>query len=118
MINVIIQAALKKQPELAHVPLALDLATDTEQLQILKLFLTSQEMARPFAAPPDIPPDRKAALITAFERTMGDPEFLAEAQKLNLDVNPLDARKMDGLLVELYATPRQVVEKAAQAMAR
>jgi tripartite-type tricarboxylate transporter receptor subunit TctC len=118
MINVIIQAALKKQPELADVPLALDLATDSEQLQILKLFLTSQEMARPFAAPPDIPPDRKAALITAFERTMQDPEFLAEARKLNMDVNPLDARKMDGLLAELYATPRQVVEKAAQAMAK
>jgi tripartite-type tricarboxylate transporter receptor subunit TctC len=118
MINIIIQAALKKQPELAQVPLALDLTQDPEQIQILKLFLTSQEMARPFAAPPDIPPDRKAALITAFERTMQDPEFLAEAQKLNMDVNPLDARKMDGLLAELYATPRQVVEKAAQAMAK
>jgi tripartite-type tricarboxylate transporter receptor subunit TctC len=118
MINVIIQAALKKQPELAEVPLALDLTKDAEQIQILKLFLTSQEMARPFAAPPDIPPERKAALIAAFERTMQDPEFLAEAQKLNMDVNPLAASKIDGLLSELYATPRQVVEKAAQAMAK
>jgi tripartite-type tricarboxylate transporter receptor subunit TctC len=118
MINVIIQAALKKQPELAEVPLALDLTKDPEQIAILKLFLTSQEMARPFAAPPDIPLDRKAALISAFERTMQDPEFLAEAQKLNMDVNPLDSKKMDGLLAELYATPKHVVEKAAQAMAK
>ena len=41
-----------------------------------------------------------------------------EAQKLDMDVNPLDSKKMDGLLAELYATPRHVVEKAAQAMAK
>jgi len=75
-------------------------------------------MARPFAAPPGIPPDRRGALITAFERTMQDPEFLAEAQKLSMDVNPINSKKMDDLLAELYATPRHVVEKAAQAIAR
>jgi tripartite-type tricarboxylate transporter receptor subunit TctC len=117
-INIIIQAALKKQPELANVPLAIELTRDREQLSILKLFLTSQEMARPFAAPPGIPEDRKAALITAFELTMKDPEFLAEAQKLNMDVNPLGTRTIDGLLAELYATPKGVLEKAAQAIAK
>jgi tripartite-type tricarboxylate transporter receptor subunit TctC len=117
-INVIIQAALKKEPELAEVPLALDLTKDPEQIAILKLFLTSQEMARPFAAPPDIPLDRKAALIAAFERTMQDAQFLAEAQQLSMDVNPLGAKQMDGLLAELYATPRHVVEQAAQAVAK
>ena len=49
---------------------------------------------------------------------MKDPEFLAEAQKLNMDVNPLGARTIDGLLAELYATPKGVVEKAAQAIAK
>jgi tripartite-type tricarboxylate transporter receptor subunit TctC len=117
-INVVIQAALKKQPELKDVPLALDLARDDEQAQILKLFLTSQEMARPFAAPPGIPADRKAALVTAFEQTMRDPEFLAEAAKLNMEVNPLDSKRMEHLIAELYATPRDVVEKAAQAIAK
>ena len=117
-INILIQAALKKQPELASVPLAIELTKDREQLQILKLFLISQEMARPFAAPPSIPDDRKAALVAAFEATMRDPEFLAEAQKLNMDVNPLGGKTIDGLLAELYATPRAVIEKAAQAIAK
>ncbi|TMJ79251.1 MAG: hypothetical protein E6G76_28730 [Alphaproteobacteria bacterium] len=117
-INILIQAALKKQPELASVPLAIELTKDREQLQILKLFLISQEMARPFAAPPSIPDDRKAALVAAFEATMKDPEFLAEAQKLNMDVNPLGGKIIDGLLAELYATPRAVIEKAAQAIAK
>jgi tripartite-type tricarboxylate transporter receptor subunit TctC len=117
-INVLVQAALKKEPDLADVPLVLDMARNDEQRQILKIFLTSQEMARPFAAPPEIPADRKAALITAFERTMKDPEFLAEMQKLNLEVNPLGAKMIDDLLAEIYATPKDVLEKAAQAIAK
>jgi tripartite-type tricarboxylate transporter receptor subunit TctC len=100
------------------VPLALDLAKTQEQRQILKVILSSQETARPFAAPPGVPEDRKAALIAAFEQTMKDPEFLADAKKSNLDVNPLSARTFDELLAELYATPKPVLEKAAQAIAK
>src|SRR5262245_12773874 len=65
--------------------------------QILKLMLIGQAMARPFAAPPGIPADRKAALIAAFERTTKDPDFLAEAEKLNFEVNPVNADKLDAL---------------------
>jgi tripartite-type tricarboxylate transporter receptor subunit TctC len=117
-INLLVQASLKKDPDLPEVPLVMDLAKSQEQLQILKLILASQEMARPFAAPPGLPADRKAALVTAFQRMTKDPEFLAEAQKLNLDINPVSAQAIDGLLAELYATPKDVVEKAAQAIAK
>jgi len=117
-LNIIIQAALRKQPELADVPLASDLTQDREKLQILKLFLASQETARPFAAPPDLPADRRAALIRAFDATMKDPEFLAEAQKLNMDVNPLSSKGVDDILADLYATPKAVLEKAAQATSK
>jgi tripartite-type tricarboxylate transporter receptor subunit TctC len=117
-VNIIIQAALKKQAELNGVPLALDLARDVEQAQILKLFLTSQEMARPFAAPPAVPADRKAALAAAFEQAVRDPEFLAEAAKLQMEVNPLNSKRMGQLIAELYATPHDLVEKAAQAIAK
>ena len=117
-INMLVQAALRKEPDIAEVPLALDLAKTDEQRQILKLFLTSQETARPFAAPPGTPADRAAALRTAFDTTMKDPEFLAEARRLNLDVNPLAGKTIDDLLAELYATPKSVLEKAALAVAR
>jgi tripartite-type tricarboxylate transporter receptor subunit TctC len=117
-INIINQAALKKQPDLPDVPLASELTQDPEKLQMLKLFLATQEIARPFAAPPDIPADRKAALIAAFEQTMRDGDFLAEAKKLSMDVNPLSAKSVSDLINELYATPKPLVEKAAQAMAK
>jgi tripartite-type tricarboxylate transporter receptor subunit TctC len=117
-INILVQAAMKKEPELAGVPLINEFARTREQQQILKLFLVTQEMARPFAAPPAIPEDRKAALIAAFEQTMKDPEFLAEAKKLNIDVNPVTGKEIDAMLAELYATPKDVIEKAAQAIAK
>jgi tripartite-type tricarboxylate transporter receptor subunit TctC len=115
--NILVQAGIRKQPELPDVPSASELASAPDQVQILKLILIGQAMARPFAAPPGIPADRKAALIAAFARTTADPDFLAEAQRMNLEVNPVGAGKLDGLLAEAYATPKDVVAKAAKAMA-
>jgi tripartite-type tricarboxylate transporter receptor subunit TctC len=117
-INILVQAAFKKEPEMGDVPLITEAVKTPEQGQILKLILTTQELARPFAAPPGIPADRKAALIAAFDQTMKDPEFLSEAQKLNLDINPVSAKTIDEQLAELYATPKDVLEKASQAIAR
>jgi tripartite-type tricarboxylate transporter receptor subunit TctC len=117
-INLLVQAAFKNDPEIGNVPLVMDLTKDIEKLQILKLILAAQEMARPFAAPPDIPRDRAAALIAAFDATMKDPEYLADAKKLRIDVNPVSGGDIDKLLRELYATPKDVIAKASQAIAR
>ena len=114
--TIIVQAALKKEPQIAAVPLATDLATKPEQLQIIRLLLASQAMARPFVAPPDIPADRKLALITAFDATMRDADFLAEAQKLNFEIHPVSAATIDSLLAEVYATPKDVLARAAKAI--
>ncbi|MGH6770612.1 MAG: hypothetical protein ACRECO_16495, partial [Xanthobacteraceae bacterium] len=114
-INILIQAALKKEPDIASVPLALDHAKTDPQRQVLKVFLYGQEMARPFAAPPGIPADRKTALVAAFDKMLKDPAFLAEIKKLNLDLNPISGRAIDDMLKELYATPKDVLTRAAQA---
>jgi tripartite-type tricarboxylate transporter receptor subunit TctC len=115
-VNIIVQAALKKEPEMGSVPLATDLASNPEQMQTLKLMLASQAMARPFAAPPGIPEDRKQALIAAFDATMADRNFLAEAQKLNFEVHPVSAATIDTLLADVYATPKDIITKAAKAI--
>lgn len=117
-INVLVQAAFKKVPEIGDVPLVMDLTKDKEKLQILKLILAAQEMARPFAAPPGIPADRKAALVKAFDDTMKDPDYLADAKKLDIDVNPVSAKALKELLAELYATPKDVVKKAGEAITK
>jgi len=111
-INLISQASFKKVPEIGDVPLLMEQTKDTEKLQILKLFLTAQEMARPFAAPPGIPADRKAALVAAFDATMKDPEFLAEAEKLGFEVDPVLGEKMQKIVEKVLATPKDVAAKA------
>jgi tripartite-type tricarboxylate transporter receptor subunit TctC len=114
--NVLVQAGIRKQPELPDVPSGSELARSPDQAQILELMLIGQAMARPFAAPPGIPADRKAALITAFERVTADADFLAEAERMNLEVHPVGAGKLDALLAEAYAMPKDIIAKAAKAM--
>jgi tripartite-type tricarboxylate transporter receptor subunit TctC len=116
-INIPVQAGLHKEPDIPDVPSVMDLVKTPEQTQIVRLILTSQEMARPFVAPPGIPDDRKRALIDAFAATMKDPDFLAEAAKMKADVNPVSAAAIDSLLADVYKTPKDVVAKAAKATA-
>jgi tripartite-type tricarboxylate transporter receptor subunit TctC len=114
-VNVLVQAAFKKSPDLPDVPLVIEQTKDQEKLQIFRMFLAAQEMARPFAAPPGVPADRLNALRAAFDATMKDPEYLAEAKKSRIDVNPVSGAEIDKLLAELYATPKNVIAKAGAA---
>jgi len=116
-VNFLLQAGLGKDPDLPDVPFASDLVHELEKKQILDLHFAPQAMGRPFAAPPDIPNDRKAALIRAFDNAMKDPELLAEAEKQKMDIDPMPANQIDGLIAQLYSTPPDVVARAAQAVA-
>ncbi len=117
-INVIAQAAFRKDPDLPHVPLIMELTKDPEKLQILKLFVSAHEFARPYAAPPGIPADRAAALIAAFEATTKDAGFLAETAKHQMEVAPVSGKRLAEMLAELYATPEPILAKARAAIAR
>jgi tripartite-type tricarboxylate transporter receptor subunit TctC len=113
-LNVIVQLGLAKLPELPNVPSALDLVSDPVKKQVLELILIRQEIGRPVAAPPGVPADRLEVLRRAFDDTMKDPEFLAEAEKLQLEIEPLRAREIDTLLADAFATPRPIVAQAAE----
>jgi tripartite-type tricarboxylate transporter receptor subunit TctC len=117
-INVIAQTAFRKDPDLPHVPLIMELTKDPEKLQILKLFVSSHELARPYAAPPGIPSDRAAALIAAFEATMKDAGFLADTAKHQMEVAPVSGKKLADMLAEIASTPEPILAKARAAIAR
>ena len=112
-LNVIVQLGLAKLPELPDVPAALDLVTDPVKKQVLGLILVRQELGRPLAAPPGVPADRLEILRGAFDATMKDPQFLAEAAKLELEIEPLSAPEIDKLLADAFATPKPIVQEAA-----
>ncbi len=105
-VNLLLQAALQKAPDLPDVPLTLDLINDPEKKQILFLHFAPQAMARPFAAPPGIPQDRKQALIEAFDETMKDPDLVAEAEKEKMDLAPMTGPAIDDLLRTALRDPK------------
>jgi tripartite-type tricarboxylate transporter receptor subunit TctC len=73
-------------------------------------------MARPFAGPPGIPTERLAALRAAFDATLKDPAFLADAKKQQLDITPYSGAQIDALLKDVYATPPDLVARVKAAM--
>jgi tripartite-type tricarboxylate transporter receptor subunit TctC len=75
-------------------------------------------MSRPFAAPPDIPSDRKQALISAFEKAASDPHFKREGEQMKLDVDLLSAGAIEKMLAEAYATPQATLAKTANAISK
>jgi tripartite-type tricarboxylate transporter receptor subunit TctC len=115
-INLLVQFNLEKNADLPNVPVALERAASDEQRQVLRLLIAGQYVGRPFFTSPDIPADRKAALRAAFDATMKDPQFLADAAKLDLEISPVGAATIDAFLAELYRTPKDVVSKAVTAI--
>jgi tripartite-type tricarboxylate transporter receptor subunit TctC len=115
--TVLVQLSLTKHPDLPDVPLVMDFAKTDEQRQILKMIFARQVMGRPYAAPPNVPADRVAALRQAFMDTMADKDFLSEADKLQLEVNPVSGADVEELVKEVYATPPDIVAKAKAAAA-
>ena len=114
---VLVQLSLTKHPELPDVPLVMDYAKTDEQRQILKMIFARNVMGRPYVAPPNLPADRVAALRQAFMDTMTDKDFLAEADKMQLEINPVSGAEVQKLVAEVYATPPDVVAKAKEAAA-
>jgi hypothetical protein len=115
-VTVALQLASQKLAELPDTPSILDVARDADQQAALKLIVSRQMMARPYVAPPGIPPERLAALRAAFDATMQDPAFLADAQRQDLEVRPVKGTEADALISEIYASPPAVVKLAIDAM--
>ena len=115
-IYIAVQFATKKHPELPDVPLATDLARNDRERQALDLILTQQVMGRPFAAPPKVPPERVTALRRAFDATLKDPEFLAEADKLQLEIAPVDGEGLQAMVERMFKASPDVIEAARQAI--
>ena len=114
LLNVIVQMGLEKLPDLPTVPSALEIVTDPHKKRVLTLILIRQEPGRPVAAPPGVPQDRLAALRRAFEATMKDPAFIAEAEKLQMEIEPLTGAEIHKLLADAFATPKEIVAEAGQ----
>jgi tripartite-type tricarboxylate transporter receptor subunit TctC len=96
-------------PELPDVPIARELTKDPKALALIAFAEAPFFIALPIVAPPDVPPDRAKALGTAFMEMTSDPAFLADAEKLGLDISPIDGNAMVQVINQMAATPKDVI---------
>jgi tripartite-type tricarboxylate transporter receptor subunit TctC len=118
-INLLVIGGLSRDPAIPkEIPMVRDLATAQEHKDILELAFAPQEMARPILGPPGIPADRLKILRDAFDATMKDPEFLAEAKKRKLDISPLSGKDVEALVASIMSKPADVVNATIEAISR
>jgi tripartite-type tricarboxylate transporter receptor subunit TctC len=107
----IAQSGLRRVPELRDVPTLTELADSDEKRSVLEFYALSTALGVAVVAPPEIPPERLAALRTAFDRSLADPEFLARARTLGLNINPTTGADMEAIVTRTLDTPRPVINQ-------
>jgi tripartite-type tricarboxylate transporter receptor subunit TctC len=114
-INILFQWSLAKHPDLPGVPLIIDSAKTPQDRKVFEFLLATQEMGRPFFAPPGVPADRLEALRDAFARTLKDPQFLSDADKMGIEVQHVGGEAIQALVTRIYAAPPEVIAQAKAA---
>jgi tripartite-type tricarboxylate transporter receptor subunit TctC len=110
-IAILFQGGAEPNPELKGVPFVLELARTAEQKEAIEFLYAGQGIGRPFVAPPDLPADRLKMLRDAFKATMKDADFVADAKKSSLELEPEDGEHLAALIAKIYATPKPIVDK-------
>ena len=110
-LNIVLQFAEEKHPELPDVPLVTDLAKTEQQRQMLDLILSTQQMARPFAAPPGVPAERVSVLREGFMRMIKDPDFVAAAKAQQIELSPVSGEQIQEMLARISKTPKPVIRE-------
>jgi tripartite-type tricarboxylate transporter receptor subunit TctC len=115
-IHILVQIALERHPELPDVPLMYELARSPLDREVLRFLSADTAISRTIVATPGIPPERIAALQKAFDATVKDPVFLAEAQKLRMDIAPTTGEEARKVALGIMNAKPEVKAKAKQIM--
>jgi hypothetical protein len=112
-LRAVLQGGMQPNPKFPGVPFVLDLAKNEEQRPALRFLYSSQMFGRPYVAPPDVPPERVAALRKAFTDMFRDRDFRADAARQDYHVNPISGEDMTALIEELAKAPKPIIDEVA-----
>ena len=116
-INILVQFGLRRHPEFPDIPTAVEFGRNDEEREVLSAILKASEIGTSFFTTPGVPADRLAALRRAFDATMKDADFLAEAERFRLTVGPMKGEDVQKLVAEVTDLPPALVEKVRAAFA-
>ena len=114
--RILFHSSTTPSPSMPQLPSIYKYAKTDEQRQVIFFVNSGTEFGRPFATPPEVPTDRLQALRQAFATTLKDPEFLAEAKKIDFDPVYISGEAMDKLVADIYATPKNLIDRASELM--
>jgi hypothetical protein len=116
-VTLLMQGALKNEPELGDLPSALDFVKNDADRKVMQLHFTQKLAARPIIAPPDMPADRAATLRAAFAALGRDQEFLADAEKSKQEVAFVPGEEVEKVVSLIVSTPPDIADRYAKAFA-
>jgi tripartite-type tricarboxylate transporter receptor subunit TctC len=112
----VIQGGLKRNRELADVPLMQELVTDPDAKKVIEFVVGGAAIGRALLLPPGVPADRIAYLRAAFDRMVKDPELIAAAEKRGLELDPAAGADVQKISDAIVATPKAMIDAATKAM--
>lgn len=112
--RIIMAMGMKRDAEFPDAPTAIEVEQNAADKRLFEIAFAEQVMGRPFVLPPGTPLDRVAALRAAFDATMQDPDFLADAKAQNAHVDPVGGQAINELLDRVYSAPPDVVARLRQ----
>jgi hypothetical protein len=117
-LNFLAQIALEPNPELTRLgaPEIWQYIKSDESRKAAEVVISQQAFERPYFAAPGTPPERVDALRTAFDATLRDPQFLADAGRIGMDVSPMGGHDLQQIVRKLYATPKSILDRAKRAI--
>jgi tripartite-type tricarboxylate transporter receptor subunit TctC len=115
-LRILFSMEAKPMAALPNVPTMFSRLKSDRQRQLMAFINAALEYGRPFAAPPDVPPDRLAALRAAFRAMLDDADFLAEARQMKYQITYTSPEELKALTERLYATPPEIIAEAAALM--
>jgi tripartite-type tricarboxylate transporter receptor subunit TctC len=110
--KLLMQIGARKSPDFPELPFIMDYAKSDDDKKVMEFLFTGQQIGSPFIAAPGIPADRAAALKEAFMKTMADPQFLVDAKKQSLNIDPLAGDDMLKVMQRAYATAPELRKRA------
>lgn len=118
-VRVLVQLSNKGHGDLNKrgVPRAADFARTEDDRKAIELVYSQGIFGRPYVLPPGVPAERVAALRKSFLLALNDKSLRAEADKMRLDIEPIEGGELQALIAEIYATPKHLVDRARQALA-
>jgi tripartite-type tricarboxylate transporter receptor subunit TctC len=110
-VNIVVQYSLRRHPELADVPTSVELARNDNERAILGAVSSASEIGKFLLTAPDVPADRVTALRRAFDAMVRDPEFVAEAQKLRIELGPLTGEELQRTVETVQDVPADLIDR-------